>query len=100
VKYSLSGKLWKYNGEAAWYFITLPKKYTDELKALRNPFSKNFGSVKVIATIGLSTWQTSIFPDSKTGSFMLPVKKEVRIKNKMTENQTFNYSIEINVESL
>ena len=30
------------------------------------------------ATIGSSTWSTSVFPDKASGSFVLPVKKVVR----------------------
>jgi hypothetical protein len=34
--------------------------------------------VKVKVTIGSSTWSTSVFPDAKRGTFVLPVKKPVR----------------------
>jgi len=100
MKYELTGELWKYTGEGAWYFITLPQEYTDEIKVLRNPNSKNFGSVKVKATIGSTSWQTSIFPDNKVGSFLLPVKKDIRIKNNLAEGQLVAYKIEIDTESL
>jgi len=30
-------------------------------------------------TVGSSTWNTSIFPDTKSESFLLPVKKAVRV---------------------
>ena len=39
---------------------------------------RGFGSVKVIASIGGSRWQTSLFPQ-KTGGWFLPVKKPVRL---------------------
>jgi hypothetical protein len=32
----------------------------------------------VEATIGSTTWSTSIFPDSTRGAYVLPVKKAVR----------------------
>lgn len=100
MKYSFTTKLWKYPAEPAWYFLTLPIEYTDELKSLRNPHSRGFGSIKVKVTIGLTSWDTSIFPDSKTGSFLLPVKKEVRIKNRLSENQSVKYEIKIHAEDL
>ena len=37
-----------------------------------------FGSVRVQATIGQTTWATSIFPDTKSSSYLLPVKAAVR----------------------
>jgi hypothetical protein len=34
--------------------------------------------VKVTAQAGGQSWQTSIFPDAQSGSYLLPVKKSVR----------------------
>lgn len=90
---SFEGKLWKYQGQAAWYFMTLPSEYTQDLKSLRDPFAKNFGSIRVTAKIGSVSWQTSIFPDSKSDTFLLPVKKEVRTKADMIENQPYHCEI-------
>ena len=39
---------------------------------------RGFGSVRVRATIGSSTWTTSIFPASQAG-YVLPVKRPVRV---------------------
>lgn len=38
----------------------------------------NFGSAKVMATIGGTSWPNSVFPDKETGGWFLPVKKAVR----------------------
>lgn len=32
----------------------------------------------VEVTVGAATWRTSIFPDTRSESFLLPVKKAVR----------------------
>jgi hypothetical protein len=37
-----------------------------------------FGSVPVEVAVGGSTWRTSVFPDRRSGSFVLPVKAAVR----------------------
>jgi hypothetical protein len=42
-----------------------------------------FGSVRVAVTVGTTSWRTSIFPDSKTRTYLLPVKKEVRDAEKL-----------------
>jgi hypothetical protein len=39
---------------------------------------RGFGSVRVRVTVGATTWNTSIFPDTKSESYVLPVKKAVR----------------------
>jgi Domain of unknown function (DUF1905) len=60
----------------AWYFLTLPLDAADEIRATNE--RRGFGSVRVHAAIGDSQWDTSVFPDARTGSFVLPVKAAVR----------------------
>lgn len=76
--YSFQGELWHYPEEAGWHFITLPQDLADEISDEAAPFRKGFGSVKVTASIAGNSWSTSIFPDSKSGSYLLPVKKAIR----------------------
>lgn len=80
--YSFNGELWLYDGDAAWYFITLPTGISKEIKMVA-PARRGFGSLRVAAKIGSASWKTSIFPDSKSGSYLLPVKKEIRAKNNL-----------------
>ena len=44
----------------------------------RLPSAKGFGSVKVTASIAGNSWSTSVFPESKSHSYVLPVKKAIR----------------------
>jgi hypothetical protein len=75
--YEFTAELWLHDDmPGAWYFITLPLAAADEIRATRE--RRGFGSVRIHATIGDSTWGTSVFPDVRTGSFLLPVKAAVR----------------------
>lgn len=76
--YSFRAELWLYPGEAGWHFLTLPADVADAISAEAAAFRRGFGSVKVTAEISGHTWQTSVFPDTKSGSYLLPVKKAVR----------------------
>jgi hypothetical protein len=76
--YSFRAGLWLYPGEAGWHFVTVPPDVAEDIREQGTAFRKAFGSVKVTAEISGHTWQTSVFPDSKSGSFLLPVKKDVR----------------------
>ncbi|HWJ61033.1 MAG TPA: DUF1905 domain-containing protein [Acidimicrobiales bacterium] len=76
--YSFTSELWEWDGKAAWHFFSLPEEVTDEIDERHSGDAAGFGSVKVEVTIGSTTWQTSIFPDTKRGTFILPVKKAVR----------------------
>ena len=68
-----------HTGQGAWHFVTLPKDVADEIDELVGPDRRGFGSVRVVATIGATTWSTSIFPDTSAQSFVLPVKRAVRV---------------------
>jgi hypothetical protein len=70
--------LWLYPGEAGWHFLTLPVDVAEEIREVSGAFRKGFGSVKVTAEAGGQSWQTSVFPDTASGSYLLPVKKSVR----------------------
>jgi hypothetical protein len=79
VGHTFSGELWEYAaGEpGSWHFITLPDDVVDDVLAEAGP-RRGFGSVRVKASIGSTTWRTSLFPDSASASLVLPVKKDVR----------------------
>lgn len=76
--YRFVADLWRYSGQAAWYFVTLPHEIADEIDEITADSRRGFGSVRVRVTVGATTWATSIFPDTTSESFVLPVKKEVR----------------------
>lgn len=89
--YTFNESLWKYSGDNAWYFITLPLEIAEEIKALAALHllaRRGFGSRRVNVSIGKSNWNTSIFPDKTRGSFLLPIKKSVRVENNIAENDS------------
>lgn len=71
-------ELWLHAGEAAWHFVTVPDDVSDDIEAQSEGSARGFGSVRVEVTVGRTTWSTSVFPDSKRGAYVLPVKKSVR----------------------
>ena len=76
--FEFDAELWPWAGEgASWVFVTLPHDDGAEIRDLV-PERRGFGSVKVTAHIGEVAWQTSIFPDKASGSYVLPIKKAVR----------------------
>ena len=61
----------------SWHFLTMPADVSEDV-ALEGGPRTGFGSVRVEVSIGTTTWRTSVFPDSGSGCFVLPVKKKVR----------------------
>lgn len=71
-------ELWRWDGNAAWHFLTVPDDVSDEIEEAAGPVRRGFGSVRVRVTIGGSTWLTSVFPDKARQAYVLPVKEAVR----------------------
>ena len=95
--YKIRTKVWLYAGMAGWHFVNLPKNQSKEIKKLFGVMAAGWGSLPVIVTIGKTSWKTSIFPDKKSGTYLLPLKAEVRKKEKIVNGDTINFSIEIRV---
>lgn len=76
--YKFRSEVWLYPGPGAWYFITVPKRLSAQISDFYAERKRGWGSLRVQVKIGNTTWGTSIFPDSKTGTYLLPIKKDVR----------------------
>jgi hypothetical protein len=85
TRYSTTGEVWKWKAEAGWHFFSIDKKTSQQIKESKNKTTASFGSVKVEVTIGDTTWQTSLFPDSKQGCYILPLKAKVRKREDIHE---------------
>ena len=70
--------LWDARKDDSWTFLSLPEDASDQISDLVGGHTNGFGSVRVTVTIGATTWQTSIFPDAASRTYVLPVKKAVR----------------------
>ena len=82
MHFTFTAELWKYSGESAWHFISLPADVSARIKFLQQD-RRGFGSVRVLATVGKSQFETSVFPDSKSGCYLLPVKASIRKAEKI-----------------
>lgn len=70
-------ELWSSGAVESWVFVTVPADLSDDIRAISGP-PRGFGSVRVEATIGTTSWRTSVFPDAALGCFVLPLKRAVR----------------------
>lgn len=97
---TFTAELWRWTARegstdaGAWCFVTLPLDLADEVRE-RAGEPRGFGSVRVRARVGTSTWDTSVFPDATTGSFVLPVKKAVRTAVGVTEGDLLTVTLSV-----
>ncbi len=87
--YDFAAPLWRWDAKdeeksGAWFFLSLPFDVSDEIEEIAGP-GKGFGSVRVEVTIGSSNWRTSVFPSGERKTYVLPVKKAVRVAEGLSE---------------
>ena len=70
--------MWDARQDNTWTFVTLPVEASQDIRELFDGPRRGFGAVRVQVTVGGSTWKTSIFPDSASGCYVLPVKRAIR----------------------
>lgn len=51
--------------------------------------------MKVVVQVGDTAWATSIFPDKESGSYLLPLKADVRKAERILEGATLRYRLTI-----
>jgi hypothetical protein len=96
VKVVFDAELWLWDAARTqtWTFVSLPASHSDEIRDLAGGLRRGFGSVRVRATIGSSTWTTSIFPASQAG-YVLPVKRAVRVAEALDVGDVATVSVEL-----
>lgn len=68
--------IWDARRDESWTFVSLPVEESEEIRELAGGQRRGFGSVRVRAMVGATTWRTSIFPSGS--AYVLPVKRAVR----------------------
>jgi hypothetical protein len=86
--------LWDARRTQNWTFVSLPADQSEEIRDLAGGLRRGFGSVRVRATIGCSTWTTSIFPASQ-GGYVLPVKRPVRVAEGLDVGDVATVTVEL-----
>ena len=89
--------LWRWDARRAdsWTFVSLPAGASAEIRELTDGLRRGFGSVRVRATVGSSTWATSIFPDAQRGCYVLPIKRAVRRAEDLDVGEVATVTIEV-----
>ena len=96
ASYTMTEMVFLYPGESAnWHFVPITKAIGIEIKEKYGKYAKGFGSLPVTVTIGKTTWQTSIFPDKYSGSYILPLKAQVRKREEVIAGEKITYKIKL-----
>lgn len=88
--YTVSSEVWKWPGYAGWYFVTLPKKLSADIRNIGKTYGAGF--VKVSVTLGQTTWNTALFPHTDSEVYLISIKKNIRHKEHVWEGQKITLS--------
>jgi hypothetical protein len=93
---TFTAQLWEHRPDepGSWHFLTLPVELAEQLVAEAGP-RQGFGSIRVEARVGRTSWRTSLFPDSATGSLLLPVKKQVRLAERLAAGSSYELTVHL-----
>ena len=95
VKIVFDAELWLWDARPneTSVFVTLPASDSEEIRDLAGGLRRGFGSVRGRATIGTSTWTTSIFPGQ--AGYALPVKRPVRVAQGLDVGDVATVTVEL-----
>lgn len=80
IIYDFSASVWQHASPGGWFFVSLPAEMAEEIRTNLKWQEEGWGRLKAGAQIGNSHWETAIWYDKKQGTYLLPLKAEVRCK--------------------
>ena len=81
-----AGELYYWRGPSPYHFIAVPEDVCVGLRAVSGVVSYGWGMIPVSGRIGLSPFETSLFP--KDGGYVLPIKDVVRKSEGLADGDT------------
>jgi Domain of unknown function (DUF1905) len=93
------GPVWIWRAEppakGSWHFLTITGEAAEAIRSAAGGRSGGWGSVRVTATIGTTDWQTSLFPNKQLGGYMLPLKADVRKRERVNDGDVIEVAINV-----
>lgn len=93
IKYEFTAAPWQYKAPGGWYFISVPEDISKEIRENLKWQEEGWGRLKITAEIGSTRWKTAIWFDTKRNTYLLPLKADVRKKEKIENEEDINVII-------
>lgn len=90
VKYQFSAKLWLHAPTGSWHFVSLSLAISKEIRSMFKSEEEGWGRLKATAKVGNSEWKTAVWYDTKQQTYLLPIKAEIRKKEKIVIDDTID----------
>jgi hypothetical protein len=93
MKFTVTGAIFEWRGPAPFLFVAIPEDVSRDIKALSQLVSYGWGVIPVTATLGETTWTTSLFP--KKGQYLIPIKVLVQKAEHVTAGDVVEIEVTI-----
>ncbi len=94
-----TGPVWLWRAQppakGSWHFLTITGEVAAAIRSAAGGRSGGWGSVRITATIGKTSWRTSLFPNKQLGGYMLPLKANVRKCENVNEGDEVSVVISV-----
>ena len=78
IQYSFRATLWL----SEWVFVSMPQEMAREIRDNLRCIEEGWGRMKVTAKVGDTEWGTAIWFDTKENTYLMPIKAEIRKKER------------------
>ena len=93
--YEFKSKVLVFPGTGAWHFVRVPEETSNEINFFFAENKRGWGSLPVKVTVVESEWDTSIFFDKKSKTFMLPLKAKIRKEESIKEGDNIEVTLKV-----
>lgn len=74
MRFHFTAEIYEWTARKNWFFVDVPPEPAADI-ADQPRMPRGFNSVRVVVTVGSTTWKTSIFPSGEV--YVLPIKRAV-----------------------
>lgn len=79
-----------------WTIVLLPKEISKNIRGHYKNLEEGWGRLKIKAKTGTSEWKTAIWFDTKHETYLLPLKANIRRKEKIEIGKEIKITFWIN----
>ena len=76
-----------------WVFVSMPEEMAREIRDNLRCLEEGWGRMKATARVGGTEWRTAIWFDTKAGTYLMPIKSEIRKKERVEPGKEIEVTI-------
>ena len=91
-----AGNVERKDDSSQWRFARVPENISKEIKEMqKGRLRRGWGAVYAGVKVGKTKWTTSVFPDRRSETYILPLKKSVRYEENLYDGIDIKIELEV-----